>query len=125
MIDTDLRNINTWAKDWLVQFALEKTKSLTISKKQDANLNPDTYFKNHKIEEVKTHLYLGLLFSSNLSWNAHISNIEQKARKKLNMLSPLKYKLDRRSLELIFTSFVSSAMYYGIEVWGEFMTLIF
>jgi hypothetical protein len=77
LIDTDLRNIDTWAKDWLVQFAPEKTKSLTISKKQDANLNPDIYFKNHKIEEVKTHLYLGLLFSSNLSWNAHISNIEQ------------------------------------------------
>ena len=34
------------------------------------------------------------------------------------MLSPLKYKLDRKSLEILFKSFVSTSMYYGIEVWG-------
>lgn len=118
LINSDLMNIERWAKKWLVQFAPEKTKSLIISKKQDANLNPYIYFKDHQVEEVKSHVYLGLLFTHNLSWNAHISNVELKARKKLNMLSPLKYKLDRKSLELLFTSFVSSSIYYGIEVWG-------
>ena len=31
---------------------------------------------------------------------------------------PLKFKLDRRSLEFMFSSFVASTMNYGIEVWG-------
>ena len=34
------------------------------------------------------------------------------------MLMPLKFKLDRRSLEIMFSSFVASTMNYGIEVWG-------
>ena len=34
------------------------------------------------------------------------------------MLLPLKYKLDRYSLEKMFLSFVYSTMYYGVEVWG-------
>ena len=34
------------------------------------------------------------------------------------MLLPLKYKMDRYSLEKMFTAFVSSTMYYGVEVWG-------
>ena len=118
MIHSDLDNIDKWAKKWLVQFAPEKTKSLTISKKRDAHLNPRIIFNGHTIEEVHSHTYLGLLFTSSLSWNPHIANIEMKARKKLNMLSPLKFKLDRKSLEVLFSSFVSTTMYYGIEVWG-------
>ena len=63
-------------------------------------------------------MYLGLLFTTNLSWNAHITNIQLKAKKKLNMMCPLKFDLDRRSLETLFSSFVASTMFYGIEVWG-------
>ena len=39
-------------------------------------------------------------------------------KKKLNMLSSLEFKLDSKSLEVLFSSFVSTTMYYGIEVWG-------
>ena len=31
---------------------------------------------------------------------------------------PLKYKLDRKSLEIMFNSFVRSTMFYAVEVWG-------
>jgi len=93
-IENDLANIEKWAERWLVTFAPEKTKSLTISNKHDANLNPDIHFKGHVVEKVLAHTYLGLLFTSNLSWNPHIATVELKARKKLNMLLPLKFKLD-------------------------------
>ena len=61
--------------------------------------------------------FLGLIFTTKLSWNIHINNIAQKASKTLNMLIPLKFKLDRMSLEVMFMSFVSSSMYYAVEVW--------
>ena len=117
-LEGDLLNIEQWADKWLVSFAPEKTKSLTVSNKRDSNQNPVIHFKNHIIEEVQSHTYLGLLFTSKLSWNMHINNVEQKARKRLNMLTPLKYKLDRKSIEIMFQSFVASSMYYGIEIWG-------
>ena len=34
------------------------------------------------------------------------------------MLLPLKFKLDRKTLETMFMSFVAFTMYYGIELWG-------
>ena len=117
-IERDLLFIDKWADKWLVSFAPEKTKSLTLSTKHDSNLNPIIHFKGHDVEEVQAHTYLGLTFTTKLSWNIHINNVEQKARKKLNMLMPLKYKLDRKSLEVMFMSFVSSSMYYAVEVWG-------
>ena len=117
-IESDLLCIDKWANNWLVSFAPKKTKSLTLSTKHDSNLNPTIRFKGHDVEEVQAHTYLGLIFTTKLSWNIHINNVEQKARKKLNMLIPLKFKLDRKSLEVMFMSFVSSSMYYAVEVWG-------
>ena len=117
-IEQDLENIVKWSDQWLVAFAPEKTKSLTISNKRDAHLNPSINFEGHQIEEVQSHTYLGLLFTQNLSWNPHINNVETKARRKLNMMLPLKFKLNRKTLEIMFTSFVASTMFYGIEIWG-------
>ena len=111
-------NLERWADKWLVAFAPEKTKSLIISNKKDSHKNPSLIFKGKIIEEVSAHTYLGVLFTGNLSWNKHIHLVEMKARKKLNMLQPLKYKLDRKSLDIMFHSFVSSSMYYAVEVWG-------
>ena len=63
-------------------------------------------------------MYLGLRFSNNLSWKAHINDIAIKARKKLNLMLPLKMKVDRKSLEIMYTSFVQPSMEYASVVWG-------
>ena len=47
-----------------------------------------------------------------------MATVELKAHKKLNMLLPFKFKLDRKALEVMFASFVSSTMIYEVEVWG-------
>ena len=82
-IEQDLKNIDNWACKWLVAFAPEKTKSLTVSNKHDVHLNSSINFQGHKIEEVRSHTYLGLLFTQNLSWNRHINHVETKACNKL------------------------------------------
>ena len=89
-IESDLLCIDKWAKNWPVSFASKKTKSLTLNTKHDSNLNPTIRFIGHDVEEFQAHTYLGLIFTTKLSWNIHINNIDQKARKKLNMLFPLK-----------------------------------
>ena len=100
-INEDISNIDRLAARWMVNFAPHKTKSMTISTKKDANLNQDITFGNARINETTNHQHLGITFCNNLSWKTHIENIEKKARKKLNMMMPLKYKLDRKSLETI------------------------
>jgi len=117
-INDDLSRISRWANRWLVTFSPTKTKSLTISNKKDIHLNPPIYFAGTAVNEVKSHMYLGLLFTCNLKWTEHINLIYLKARKRLSLMTPLKYELDRKTLHIMFTSFVRPVMEYGNVVWG-------
>ena len=72
---------------------------------------------NNIIEDVTVHEHLGLTLSSNLSWRAHILKIHQKASTKLNLRKPLKYKLNRYTLEVLFKSLVRSSLEYADVVW--------
>ena len=117
-IDNDLKEIQTWADKWLITFSPPKTKSLIISNKPDYHLNPRIHLNGFEIEEVKHHTYLGLKFSSNLKWSEHINTISTKARKRLNLMIPLKFKLDRKSLETMYMSFVLPITEYCNVVWG-------
>ena len=118
LINGDLANIANWSNQWLVNFSPTKTKSLIISNKADAHLNPPVFLFNQAIEEVQSHMYLGLRFANNLRWKHHVNDIAQSARKKLNSMVPLKYKLDKKSLEIMYTSFVLPTMEYANIVWG-------
>ena len=60
LVNEDLNAIYNWSKSWLIQFSAPKTKSLTISNKIDRLLNPVLKFNSHPIEEVKSHVYLGV-----------------------------------------------------------------
>ena len=118
LLNSDLERINTWSKKWLVTFAASKTKSLIISNKKKHLDCPPAFLNNTKILEVSSHSYLGLAFSFDLKWNSHIDTITKKAETRINMMRPLKYKVDRKSLEIIYNTFILPVMMYGIEVWG-------
>jgi hypothetical protein len=114
----DLERIRKWSEKWLVTFSPTKTKSLITSNKPDRKDNPPVFFGNTAIEEVDNHIYLGLNFSYNLKWNSHICDVHTKAAKRLNLMLPLKYTLDRKTLETIYTTLVRPVMEYSIIVWG-------
>ena len=96
-----------------------KTKSLIISNKRDSNFNPPVYFQNVPIEVVSSHTYLGVTFMNNLKWHEHIEKITVKAEQRLNRLLPLKFKIDRRSLEIMYKSYILPVLEYSNVVWGD------
>ena len=63
-------------------------------------------------------MYLGLTFTKNLRWNNHIDQVSTKARKRLSAMMPLKFKINRKSLEIMYKSFVMPVLEYGLIVWG-------
>ena len=65
------------------------------------------------MKEVSAHKHLGVTISSNLTWNKHIENVCTKALCGLDILRFLKYKLLRRSLELIYLSYIRPLLEYG------------
>ncbi len=59
-----------------------------------------------------------MIFSSDLRWNKHIDEIVIKARKRLSAMIPLKFKLSRWCLQMIYNGFVLPIMEYSNVVWA-------
>ena len=80
-------------------------------------LHPTLIFNNEPIKMVLQHDHLGVTLTQNLLWRPQVLKIHQKASKKLNMLKPLKLKLQRKTLEILYKSLVRSCLEYADIVW--------
>ena len=65
-------------------------------------------------------MHLAVVFANNLCWKQCIHNITLKTCQKLNVVIPLKFRLDRKSLEVIYTYFVLSSMEYAMSIWTSY-----
>ena len=117
-MNIDLENINNWATKWLVNFNAQKTKSMLVSRKLET-VNPPLFFNNVQIDEVESHRHLGILLNNKLSWHQHTDNIVTQARKRLDILHRMRYKLDRKALETLYFAFVRPLLEYGDVVWSD------
>ena len=115
-LNYDLKLIQDWAEQWLVSFSATKTKTLTITNKTKNN-QPPLFLQDQEIEKVDEHKQLGLIIQSNLKWNSHIETIARSANKKLNLMRKFKYDLNRKSLEIVYKSFIRPLVEYGDILW--------
>ena len=117
-INHDLERISDWANKWLVNFSPEKCKSMIVSNKHQKDGHPPLQFDGTVIKQVIQHMHLGVILSHNLKWSNHIEYISNKANKRLNLMKKFKYDLDRRTLEIIYFSFVRPILEYADMVWS-------
>ena len=68
---------------------------------------------NTIIKEAKSHKHLGMTLSNNLSWNGEIHDMLNRAGKGIDILSYLKYCLDRYTLEIMYKSYIRPIIEYG------------
>ena len=75
--------------------------------------------QNQQITDVETHKHLGLYFSNDGHWHDQIQYIKEKAWARINVMRRLKFRLDRKSLEIIYTAFIRPLLEYGDVVWDN------
>ena len=119
VLNTDLQSISQWADQWLVTFSPPKTESMLISLKHHNIPHPVLKLDGSDISDVSSHKHLGITLTQNLSWDVHIDSITSKAGSKVDVLSRLMYKLDRQTLEIMYTSFIRPSLEYGDVVWAN------
>ena len=121
VIDADLQYIQSWADKWLMKFSPSKTKAmgLTLQRGNNTNNYMTLSFNNTPIENVNSHKHLGLTLTRHLDWSQHIGNILETVSQIANVLKILKYKLDRRTLETIYFSFILPKLEYGCQVYSN------
>ena len=110
----------------MVNFNPQKTESMVITRKLDFVSHPPLTMNQVSIKSVTSHKHLGLTFSSDGTWNTHIDEIISKASKRLNLIRKLKFKVDRKSLEKMYFSFIRPVLEYADVIWDncpEYMKL--
>ena len=74
---------------------------------------------NQQIQEVENHKHLGIYLSNNGTWHTHINYIKEKAWNIIKVMRKLKFQLDRKSLEIIYTSFIRPILEYCKVIWDN------
>ena len=119
LIQSDINTITSWASSWLVTFNPSKSESLVISRKQNKPHHPSLTMLNTEIPSNDTHKHLGVIFSSDGSWHQHVNYIKEKAWKRIGILRKLKHTMNRKSLEIIYLSFIRPVLEYADVVWDN------
>eukprot|EP00745_Piridium_sociabile_P003127 TRINITY_DN11889_c0_g1_i7.p1 TRINITY_DN11889_c0_g1~~TRINITY_DN11889_c0_g1_i7.p1 ORF type:complete len:377 (-),score=26.29 TRINITY_DN11889_c0_g1_i7:46-1176(-) len=114
---TDLKTIDEWSKKWKVTFNETKTELLTIKRNQVPM--PQLFFCQNSLEEKAYHKHLGITIQSNCKWDQHINSIATKVKLLLNCLQSLKYKLSRKALERMYSSFIVPIFDYADIIWDN------
>jgi hypothetical protein len=98
IINHDLKELDEWSKRWLLTFNPDKTVLIILF----ANLeHPEINFtfRDNIISTIESHRHLGVAFSTDAKWNAHIENIVSSVSKHMTILPKLKFKINRSNLE--------------------------
>ena len=114
----DLNKISDWFKDNKMKINTKKCKIMRITRKKSP-LVRDYYINDQSLESVHIYKDLGLLTSSNLSWNSHIDSITAKAIKVLGLVKRtcMDFK-DITTLRTLCCSLVRPLLEYSCETWN-------
>ena len=113
VLDRDLIRIDTWSKQWLVTFSIQKTCDMSLSLRPTAAVPMPLSFSGANLKSVSVHKHLGLTFSSDLKWNNHVDDINARADKRLCQLEALRFKLNRKTLEILYISYIRPIVEYS------------
>ena len=119
IVQSDIDALANWTTSNSMSFNVSNCKTMIISqKKNHGALRFHSYIEWFILDVVPTFKYLGVLFSSNLSWSDHIQGVCSKACKILVLLYRRYYQYsDSRSLLQLYISLVHPHLDYAAQVW--------
>ena len=72
-----------------------------------------------KIPDVQSHKHSGIYLSHDGTWECHIKNSVDKAWSRINIMRTLERRLDKKSLQTIYFSFIRPIIEYADVVWDN------
>ena len=117
ILQKDLLNLLKWSEIWQIHFNAIKCGVLHIGKK---NLNHDYFIDENltnKLNSVTTEKDVGVIFSSNLKFDEHISNVVKKANSLTGLLKRSFVYLDKSMFNKLFKGIVRPHLEYANVIW--------
>lgn len=119
MLNSNLQNILSWCGRWGMELNKEKTVYMSITKK--INMMSFAYnLGSTPLTKVNQYKYLGIMITSDLSWNNHISNICNSSFKKLCILRHKLKHTPHYTKMLAYTSLIPPKLEYASIVWDPY-----
>lgn len=114
-IQKNLDRISAWCDLWGFKINTDKTTAVLFTHRID-KIERNLVINGNAIKIDKTVKFLGVIFDSKLTWNAHVAYIEEKCKKRLNlmrMVSGQSFGASKTSLLTIYKALIRSVFDYG------------
>jgi hypothetical protein len=85
----------------------------------DVSTSLDLYINCHKIKNVASCKYLGVIIDDRLKWDLHIEHVYKKLLKFTGMFYKLRNVLPSKCLQKLYYAFVHPHILFGLEVYGN------
>ncbi|MCG8075849.1 MAG: reverse transcriptase family protein, partial [Candidatus Thiodiazotropha taylori] len=115
-LQEDLNKLQEWERLWLMEFNADKCEVLRISNKR-TNINATYSIHGQTLQMTKKAKYLGVVMTPNMSWNAHVDMITQKANNTLAFLRRNVGSCPPSTKEACYKSLVRPQVEYASSVW--------
>lgn len=119
LLQRDLNSVFSWCQSWGMTLNLTKCNLVRFTNKKHPLL-VDYYMGGACLPVATEFKYLGIFFSSNLSWNHHVNYMIVKASRVLNFLRRNFRQAPTKVRETLYLTNVRPILEYGCSVWDPY-----
>ena len=122
LLQSSLDNVSHWCDLWNLALNYNKCTKLTISLNQTHSASVDDSFTYHiqstPVQPTTVQRDLGIILTSNLSWNEHYNAISSKAYHSLNLIRrTISVNTTVSTKKLLYYTLVRSHLTYCSQLW--------
>ena len=113
--------LNEFCLKWGLQVNMSKTQIMVFRRGGEIKRYEKWYFRGKEITVVSSYKYLGILFSSQLSWNKAVYTLSMQAKKALAMFTKYSIKCGGFPTNValqLFDKTIVPILLYASEIWG-------
>ena len=82
----EINILQQYCQKWGMTVNLKKTKIIVFKNGGIYRKNENCFFQGTNVDKVNSYMYLGLYFTSRLSWTKALSTLAQQAEKAMNCI---------------------------------------
>jgi hypothetical protein len=116
-LQEDLRRLQSWEREWMMEFHPKKCQVLNITTKRNRIRHPYNIHE-HTLEVVDSAKYLGVHIHKNMRWNHHIDQVARKANNTLAFLLRNLHHCPRSTKSQRYLTLVRPIAEYASTIWN-------
>ena len=118
-INAELKKVSDWLCSNKLSLNVKKTKCMVFHTAQRKVAYPILTLNNIEIERVTQFNFLGVIISSNMKWNGHVTHISQKISRIVGIMYKLKHIYPQAVLLTLYSALIVPHLTYCLLAWGS------